>query len=112
MRGGNDAHRVTAITALALLLRRNPKVLHKIVDKPTLKYILSQFSDMRSRTLQPGLTIMNLVLYHGRHMSNNVKEVRNMLIASTGILATLTKCLESPAQGNVKGQLYFPYGFC
>ena len=107
IRGGrNDAHRVAAMTALALLLRRNPKVLHKIVDKATLKYILSHFSDMRSRTLQPGLTIMNLVLYHGRHMSNNIKQVRNMLVSSPRILNTLTKCLENaPKQGNVKGQV-------
>eukprot|EP00945_MAST-04E_sp_MAST-4E-sp1_P000427 g427.t1 len=46
--GHNEAHRHTALVAFSVLLRRNPKVIHKVVDKLTLQTMTKIVSDRKS----------------------------------------------------------------
>ena len=86
--GHNEAHRHTALVAFSVLLRRNPKVIHKVVDKLTLQTMTKIVSDRKVRLLQPALAILNITLYHGRSTST-LKNARKILQASSGLLRAL-----------------------
>eukprot|EP00505_MAST-04D_sp_SCG-Rhode-Island_P000991 Stramenopile-MAST_4_protein_991 len=97
--GRNEAHRFSAMSALALLLRRNPKVLHKVVDKSTIEAIVSSVSDLRPKPAQPGLVMLNLVLYHGR-AATTLKHSRKMLVEIPDLLEGIMRFLDHSPKGS------------